>query len=125
VANGISRTQLVLLRGSLRSMVVFGLLFAIVKVVDTLGGGSVQWQADLDWSRDAQLPTATNADAIWQGQVLLIVRVHAALTTDDQVAADLHVGTVLGWLLVALVVRVIAEAFRIGTELRHDTEGLV
>ena len=31
----------------------------------------------------------------------------------------------LTWLLVALVVRVIAEAFRIGTELRRDTEGLV
>ncbi|MCW2773684.1 MAG: hypothetical protein JWN91_2010 [Nocardioides sp.] len=29
------------------------------------------------------------------------------------------------WLVIALVVRVIAEAFRIGTQLRDDTEGLV
>ena len=38
---------------------------------------------------------------------------------------DVDLSQMLTWLLVALVVRVIAEAFRIGTELRRDTEGLV
>ena len=47
-----------------------------------------------------------------------------ALPTLD-VPGDIDVSTMLLWLLVALVVRVIAEAFRIGTELRRDTEGLV
>ena len=47
-----------------------------------------------------------------------------ALPTLD-VPGDIDVSTMLTWLLVALVVRVIAEAFRIGTELRRDTEGLV
>ncbi|GAW47837.1 MULTISPECIES: DUF2975 domain-containing protein [unclassified Nocardioides] len=35
------------------------------------------------------------------------------------------VAAVALWLVIALVVRVIAEAFRIGTQLRDDTEGLV
>ena len=47
-----------------------------------------------------------------------------ALPSRD-VPGHVDLSQMLTWLLVALVVRVIAEAFRIGTELRRDTEGLV
>jgi len=42
-----------------------------------------------------------------------------------QVEPHVHVAQMATWLLVALVVRVVAEAFRIGTRLQDDVEGLV
>lgn len=198
-ATGISRTQLVLLRGSLRSLVLFGPLYVLVRVLTMRDNDSVTWWTWLGGSRyDGRVPIAEGAtveDAgivpirledpsteVWiatlaptviiglavsvvgflllgilhetyAGQpffdsssrrlrlvarVLAIVAVTVPVTRSIanvevaeqavpslNVPGDIDVSTMLLWLLVALVVRVIAEAFRIGTELRRDTEGLV
>lgn len=201
MAHGISKTQLVLLRGSLRCMVVFGIAYVVLRSIEFLGDGTLRWDAQLGQSRafDARIALSEGSDAIWEGQLVLFVRdtplwldalalaptaiaglavamvgllllrimhethagrpffdtsarrlrmvsrviagaavsasvthslanqeiVDAALASGSGAVADLRIWTMLAWLLVALVVRVVAEAFRIGTELRHDTEGLV
>jgi hypothetical protein len=199
MAQGISKTQLVLLRGSLRSLVLFGPLYVLVRVLTMRDNGSLTWWTWLGGSRyDGRLPIAEGAhveDAgivpirledpgteVWiatlaptviiglavsvVGFVLLgilhetyagqpffdsssrrlrlvsrviavvavtvpVARSIANVEVADQavpsldVPGDIDVSTMLLWLLVALVVRVIAEAFRIGTELRRETEGLV
>lgn len=200
MATGISKTQLVLLRGSLRTLVLFGPLYVVVAVLDAWDGGSLSWDAELNRSRPLGrlIPLAPGASAIWEGQVQLVIEdaspllwllalaptvivalslsvvgfqllgiLHetyagkpffdssarrlrmvsrviaiAAVTApilwsvanveiaEDaapslDVPGDIDLSQMLTWLLVALVVRVIAEAFRIGTELRRDTEGLV
>lgn len=201
MADGISRTQLVLLRGSLRCMVVFGFAYAVLSCVEIFGNGTLRWEAHLSESTsfDAGLALTEGVDAVWEGQILLFVGdtplwldtlaatpstiaglavalvgllllrimhethagqpffdtshrrlrlvsrviaiaavltslthstanqevVDAALSSGSGAPADLRIWTTLTWLLVALVVRVIAEAFRIGTELRRDTDGLV
>jgi hypothetical protein len=48
-----------------------------------------------------------------------------AATTDVRVEPQVHFAAMATWLVVALVVRVMAEAFRVGTGLRADVEGLV
>ena len=200
-ATGISKTQLVLLRGSLRTLVLFGPLYVVVAVLDAWDGGSLSWDAELSRSRPLGrlVPLAPGASAIWEGQVQIVIQdaspllwllalaptVIVALSLSvvgfqllgilhetyagqpffdssarrlrmvSRVIADRggdsadpvvggerrdrraggavarrprrhrRVADARPWLLVALVVRVIAEAFRIGTELRRDTEGLV
>jgi hypothetical protein len=42
-ADGISKTQLVLLRGSLRSLVLFGPLYVLVQVLTMRDGGDLTW----------------------------------------------------------------------------------
>ena len=202
MATGISKTQLVLLRGSLRTLVLFGPLYVLVRGArrmrdnggltwDTWLGGraptaagcrsprcAAPWDAGsvtilLDDPSTAvwlhalaptviigalglrgRVPAAGHPHETYAGQpffdsssrrldgsrVIAIVcgdrapiavvdgerRGRRAGAADPRRArrhrrvADAHCGS-----LVALVVRVIAEAFRIGTELRRDTEGLV
>ena len=199
MATGISKTQLVLLRGSLRTLVLFGPLYVLARVLDMLDDGSLTWDTWLGGAPyHGRLPLTEGAQAVDAGSVTILLddpstevwlttlaptviiglsvsvvgfqllgilhetyagqpffdsssrrlrlvsRVIAivavtvpvlrsvanvevaeqALPTLD-VPGDIDVSTMLLWLLVALVVRVIAEAFRIGTELRRDTEGLV
>ena len=198
-AAGISRTQLVLLRGSLRSLVLFGPLFVLVRLLDMFDGGNVTWDTWLGGTPyEGRLPLAEGAHALdagtvpillddphtevwlaalaptvivglavsvigfqllgilhetyagqpffdsssrrlrWVSRVLAVVAVTVPVTRSvanvevaeqalpsRDVPGDIDASLMLTWLLVALVVRVIAEAFRIGTELRRDTEGLV
>ena len=199
MTNGISRTQLVLLRGSLRTLVLFGPLYVLVRLLNLRDNGDFTWDTWLGGAPyDGRLPLAEGAHAVDAGSVTILLddpstevwltalaptvivglavsvvgflllgilhetyagqpffdsssrrlrlvsRVIAivavtvpvlrsvanvevaeqAVPTLD-VPGDIDVSTMLLWLLVALVVRVIAEAFRIGTELRRDTEGLV
>jgi hypothetical protein len=199
MADGISKTQLVLLRGSLRSLVLFGPLYVLVRVLTLRDGGDLTWDTWLGGSRyDGRVPLAEGASAedagsvpirlddpsteVWVAaltptviiglavsvvgfallgilhetyagapffdsssrRLRLVSRVIAIVAVTVPVSrsianvevaeqavpslnvpGDIDVSTMLLWLLVALVVRVIAEAFRIGTELRRDTEGLV
>jgi hypothetical protein len=200
MATGISRTQLVLLRGSLRLLVLCGPLYVVVAVLNAWDSGSLTWDAELNRSRQlgGLVPLAPDASAIWEGQVQLVlddpsawlwllalaptvivalslsvvgfqllgilhetyagqpfldssarrlrmvsrVIAVAAVTAPIlwsvanveiaeeavpslDVPGHVDLSQMMTWLLVALVVRVIAEAFRIGTELRRDTEGLV
>jgi hypothetical protein len=199
MAKGISKTQLVVLRGSLRSLVLFGPLYVLVRVLTMRDNGSLTWWTWLGGSRyDGRLPVADGAHVVDAGivpirledpgtdvwmatlaptviiglavsvvgfqllgilhetyagqpffdsssrRLRLVSRVIAIVAVTVPVArsianvevaeqavpsldvpGDIDVSTMLLWLLVALVVRVIAEAFRIGTELRRDTEGLV
>jgi hypothetical protein len=200
MADGISKTQLVLLRGSLRTLVLFAPLYVLVSVLRWTSHETFSWDARLGdaQSLDGRLPLAPGATATWEGQAQIhlddpsvlvwvaalvpttivglsvsvvaflllgilyethagqpffdsssrrlrwVSRVIAVTAVTAPVAwsianveiaeealpsrnvpGDVDLSQMLTWLLVALVVRVIAEAFRIGTELRRDTEGLV
>lgn len=198
MAIGITRTQRVLLRGSLRCMTVFGPLVLVVQIASFLDSHDVSWTARVDESstrgqhfgpgnhihvyqsalridlQDAStavalstlLPTVILALAVSlvgflllrifhetdAGRpffdtsasrlraVSLVVGVAAILVPITDAEADRRVLSaalpnvesagvnwvqLATWLVVALVVRVIAEAFRVGTQLRDDTEGLV
>lgn len=198
-ASGLSKTQLFLLRGSLRSMVVFGGLWFLVPLLSWRNGDGVDWTGESDVSKVAPgLHLARGAHAYWEGAVhvtiadpstglrliawlpsaivavavivtgFLLLRImyetqegrpffessarrlrlvsltigvaavaaplawnaanrHVleAATTRPQVESHVHVAAMATWLVVALVVRVVAEAFRIGTRLQEDVEGLV
>ena len=198
-APGLNKTQLFLLRGSLRCMIVFGGLWFMVPLLSWSNGEGVDWSGQADQSSTAPgLHTANGANAYWEGAVHVTIgdpstslrlltwvpaaivavavivtgfqllrimyetqagrpffdssarrlrlvslvigvaavasplawsaanrRVIEAATTRGQVDSHVHLATMATWLVVALVVRVIAEAFRIGTRLQTDVEGLV
>jgi hypothetical protein len=195
MAVGITRTQRVLLRGSLRCMVTFGLLVVFLQVANAVGDGVLSrtvgvadgdrvgarergvhvydsaLRVDLEhastrlWA-ESLLPTVLLALAVAVIAFLLLRVFHetdagqpfftssarrlrmvsaviavaaivvplSSAIADDQVLALAQprletdgpdFAAIALWLVIALVVRVIAEAFRIGTQLRDDTEGLV
>jgi hypothetical protein len=195
MAAGITRTQRVLLRGSLRCMVLFGPLVVVVQVANAVDNGVLSRTIDVsDGARvgtrvegaylyqsavevnlegaspsvwvECLLPTLCLALAVTAIGFLLLRIFHAtdagqpffatsvrrlrtvsaviavaaiavpvaSAIADTEVLAIAQprlgadgpdLSTIAAWLVVALVVRVIAEAFRIGTRLRDDTEGLV
>ncbi len=190
---GITRTQRVLLRGSLRCLIFFGALILLLRLGNSFGG-VLSWTARVDQTRvpartddvfvyqDAvQVDMTDPSTPLWISTLVptvilctamilvgflllrifhetdagrpffdasarrlravsLVVGVAAILIpltrawADDMVLEAAiprleptgpNVVQMATWLVVALVVRVIAEAFRIGTRLRDDTEGLV
>lgn len=196
MAIGLTRTQRVLLRGSLRCMVMFGLLVVAFQLATFIGGRDVSRTTRVDGGQGRHLGTdhsihvyesalridlehastslalvtilptvilalavalvgflllrvfhetdagrpffdssATRLRAIsWVVAVTAILVPIASAQADREVlaaalpkvdAAGVNGLQMVTWLVVALVVRVIAEAFRIGTRLRDDTEGLV
>jgi hypothetical protein len=198
VAVGITRTQRVLLRGSLRCMVLFGPLVLVLQVAQFLESSPVSWTARVEgWSTRGQhlgtddsihvhqsalridlahASTSVALSTLIPGVILAlavslvgflllrifhetdagrpffdtsasrlravsaVVAVAAILVPVTHAEADRRVLAaalprlesaglnwvqLATWLVVALVIRVVAEAFRIGTQLRDDTMGLV
>ncbi len=195
MAMGITRTQRILLRGSLRCMAVFGPLVAAFQIANAVGGevlsrtigvsggrpvpgtrrGAYVYQsavrvdllnANASVWLQCLLPTVLLALAVTVTGFLLLRILYetdagqpffdssarrlrtisaviavaaiavpiASAIADDAVLATARprlqsdgpdFSVIATWLVVALVVRVVAEAFRIGTQLRDETEGLV
>ena len=195
MAVGITRTQRVLLRGSLRCMVVFGPFVVFLQVANAVGDGVLSRTINI--SDGARIGTGAEGAHVYQSAVrvdlehaptdawvecllptvllalavtvvgflllrvfhetdagqpffdssarrlrmvsaviavaAIVVPVSSAIANDYVLsvaqphlqASGPDLSTIATWLVVALVVRVIAEAFRVGTQLRDDTEGLV
>jgi hypothetical protein len=196
MAPGITRTQRVLIRGSLRCLVFFGGLVLVLSIAEWPAGNSLNWTASvverptLTTSGDARvyqtavqvdlldpsnslwvstrIPTVVVCVAMMLTGILLVrlfhetaagrpffdgsVRRLRAVSAVVAVAAIVepitrawadnrvldavtthpaleptgpHWRTMATWLVVALVMLVVTEAFRIGTRLRDDADGLV